>query len=98
LSFGPGTSPEARYQRSPHVETSTVGDRVVLYHPERKIAVVLNPTGSWLWGILTGAETSSGLATLLRERFSEVSPEQALGDVSTLLTDLVGHGVVTVVE
>ena len=87
-----------QYRRSEHVEDSKVGDRLVLYHRESRKALVLNPTGSWLWQLLTTAHTTQTLAEQLRARFPGLSWEQAVSDVSTFLDELLQHGVVFVEE
>ena len=46
----------------PDVEGSEVGERAVLYHRQSGTAVVLNPTGSWPWQLLTTSPTPQTLA------------------------------------
>jgi hypothetical protein len=84
------------YARAPDASASTVGDRVVLYHRVSRAALVLNPTGSWIWEQLADPRSSAVLADHLRTRFPSLSPEGAERDVNTFLTDLVRHGMVTV--
>jgi PqqD family protein of HPr-rel-A system len=87
-----------RYLRSPHAEGSNVGERVVLYHRQSGKALVLNPTGSWLWQRLTTSPTPQALAEQLQARFPSLTGEQAVSDVSTFLEELVQHGMVRVEE
>ena len=54
-----------QYRRAPDVDGSWWG-RAVLYHRQSGTAVVLNPTGSWLWELLTTLPTPPALAEQLR--------------------------------
>jgi hypothetical protein len=85
---------DSLYTRSADASASTVGDRVVLYHRVSRAAIVLNPTGSWVWEQLIAPQTPSALAENLRARFPALSPEQAKTDVDAFLTELVGHAMV----
>jgi hypothetical protein len=84
------------YARSPDASASTVGDRVVLYHRTSRAALVLNPTGSWIWEQLSVPQTSAALADGLRRRYPSLSDDQAQRDVDTFLIDLVGHAMAVV--
>ena len=83
---------QARYRRPGYVEASKVGDRVVLYHSESRKAIVLNPTGSWLWQVLDISQTKQILAARLQSRFPFLQDEQAVKDTSVFLDDLLQHG------
>jgi hypothetical protein len=89
----PDTSAK-RYLRAPDVDGSVVGERAVLYHRPSGTAVVLNPTGSWLWQLLTTATTPQALAEQLRVKCPALTREQAVRDVSTFLEALCQHGMV----
>jgi hypothetical protein len=82
----------ARYRRPRHVEESKVGDRVVLYHSESRKAIVLNPTGSWLWQLLATSQTKQILVEQLQSKFPSLQDEQAMRDTSVFLDDLLQHG------
>ena len=85
-----------QYARSPHAAASPVGERVVLYHRVSRTAIVLNPTGGWMWGRLGTPQTAVDLATQLRERYPSLSPEDAQRDVSGFLDELTRHDMVAV--
>jgi hypothetical protein len=85
---------EARFGRSGDVETSTAGDRVVLYHRRSRRALVLNPTASWIWTLLAQPMSVSGLVGELRHRYPTIPLDQAERDVTALLDDLRKHEVV----
>jgi coenzyme PQQ synthesis protein D (PqqD) len=85
---------EVRFARSGDVETSTAGDRVVLYHRRSRHALILNPTGSWIWTLLVEPTSVAGLAAALRRRHPTVPLDQAERDVTALLDDLRTHGAV----
>jgi hypothetical protein len=84
------------YSRSPDASASTVGDRVVLYHRTSRAALVLNPTGSWMWQQLTSPRTADALANDLRARFPSLSDDDARRDVEAFLADLAHHAMVSV--
>jgi hypothetical protein len=84
------------YARSPDASASTVGDRVVLYHRTSRAALVLNPTGSWIWEQLHTPRTPAVLAEGLRRRYPSLSDDQAQRDVDTFLSDLVRHAMAVV--
>jgi hypothetical protein len=87
-------APHLTYAQAGDVETSVAGDRVVLYHRRSRHALVLNPTGSWIWGLLLEPTSLAGLISELRCRYPAVSLEQAERDVTALLDDLKARGMV----
>ena len=86
--------PNRSFTRSPEVDASAVGDRVVLYHRSTRSALVLNPTATRLWALLDVPRTTGDLVAELRERFPDVTEEQASVDVVALLDDLQRKGLV----
>jgi Coenzyme PQQ synthesis protein D (PqqD) len=97
LHFMPDASTK-RYRRAPEVDGAEVGERAVLYHRQSGTAVVLNPTGSWLWDLLTAFPTPHALAEQLRVKCPALTGEQAVRDVSTFLEELCQHGMVLTEE
>jgi Coenzyme PQQ synthesis protein D (PqqD) len=96
-SLLPHVMPDAsakRYRHAPDVDGSVVGERAVLYHRPSGTAVVLNPTGSWLWELLTACPTPQALAEQLRAKCPALTGEQAVRDVSIFLEALCQHGMV----
>lgn len=81
-----------RYAHSPQVESSRAGDRLVLFHQGSRTALVLNPTASWLWGLLGEPRPQGDLIAAIVSRFTDVPQASAARDVSTLLHQLVDHG------
>jgi hypothetical protein len=75
-----------------------VGERAVLYHRQSGKAVVLNPTGSWLWQLLTTSPTPQVLAEQLRAKCPGLTEAQAVSDVSTFLEALFQHDMVLTEE
>ena len=75
------------------VEVSRVGSRAVLYNRDSREAVVLNPTGSWLWEQLASGRTADDLAAALQQRYG-LSREQASQDVAHFLADLRSHNAI----
>jgi hypothetical protein len=80
----------AEYTRNFRIDVSRVGRRAVLYHRDSREAVVLNPTGSWLWDQLASRRTASALASALQQQYG-LSPDQASHDVDQFLADLRSH-------
>ena len=80
-----------RYLRGSRVDASPVGDRVALYHRDTGTALVLNATGTWLWGQMDGPISIDSLAERLRDRYPVIDPEQARHDASAFIAELVAH-------
>jgi hypothetical protein len=78
------------YMRSQRVDISRVGTRAVLYHRDSRKALVLNPSGSWLWEQLASARSRDQLAAALQEKYS-LSSDQAGRDIDQFLNDLRQH-------
>ena len=86
----------ATYRRSELVDTSQVGDRVVLYHRESGESLVLNPTGARLWEWLDDTHHFDDLADRLAQENAPVEPEQVMEDVLTFLRQLSQHDAIVV--
>jgi len=84
------------YRRSPDASVSSVGERVVLYHRVSRTAVVLNPTGSWIWAQLESPRSQADLVRDLRTRYPTLSEADAERDVSAFLAELTQHSMVAV--
>jgi hypothetical protein len=84
------------FARSSDASASTVGDRVVLYHRVSRSALVLNPTGSWIWDQLETPRSVAALTESLRGRFPALSSEDAGRDVQAFLADLTRHDMILV--
>jgi len=78
------------YKRSERVDISRVGSRAVLYHRDSRKALVLNPSGSWLWDQLARARSRDQLAAALQEKYS-LSSDQAGRDTDQFLDNLRLH-------
>jgi Coenzyme PQQ synthesis protein D (PqqD) len=76
------------FRRAEGVETTVVGDRSVLYHKTRGTAVVLNPTGSVLWGRLERPQRIGDLVRALMERHGHLAAERAESDVAAFVNEL----------
>jgi hypothetical protein len=80
----------AAYTRNARIDVSRVGQRAVLYHRDSREALVLNPTGSWLWDQLASGRTADQLASALQQQY-HLSPDQAAQDVTQFLDNLRRH-------
>ena len=76
------------------METSTAGDRAVLYHRRSRHALVLNPTGTWIWSLLSEPMSVTGLVAALGRRHPDIPLDRVERDVAALLDDLRKHGAV----
>jgi hypothetical protein len=88
----------SQYTRSTDASASAVGERVVLYHRVTRTAIVLNPTGGWMWQRLAEPCTTADLVRDMQERYPSLGPDAAERDVSAFLADLVKHAMVSVRE
>lgn len=61
----------------------------MLYEGRSRKAVVLNPTGAWLWQQLNGSQTVDELSERLQARFPATDAAQIRADVESCLHDLV---------
>lgn len=75
------------------LDISKAGERSIVYHPELRKAVVLNPVGSWLWDQLECPIGEEGLRERLRQRFPEVPEERLRNDVESFVQHLLSEGV-----
>jgi hypothetical protein len=78
----------ARFKQSGDVQSSVVGDRVVLLHRRTQKSIVLNPTGASLWNALATPTTAADLADRLLAAHAELPPDRAASDVAAFLEQL----------
>ncbi len=76
------------FRRSPAVEATHVGDRVVLYNKESGNAIVLNPTATILWESLESDADVQQLTTELSTRFTDIDRDTIVEDVRVCLEEL----------
>lgn len=79
------------HHASPDVDASSVGDRVVLYHRGTRQALVLNPSGSYLWRLLDEGRTAGALAAALAVHYPGLDAGRAAADVAAFLAELGRH-------
>ena len=84
---------EPMLARIQNLDLSKVGARSIVYHPELRKAVVLNPVGSWLWSQLDSPLAQEQLEQKLQERFPEVPGERVKNDVEAFVQHLLSEGV-----
>jgi hypothetical protein len=74
---------------SPHpaVTAYPLDDDLVLYHPDRPQAYVLNRTGARIWELCDGTRNPGAIARAIARGY-QLDYRQALGDVQELLQDL----------
>ena len=77
-----------RFKQSGDVQSSVVGDRVVLFHRRTQKSIVLNPTGASLWNALATPMTAADLAGCLLAAHAELTPDRAALDVAAYLEQL----------
>ena len=86
----------ARFKQSGDVQSSAVGDRVVLLHRRTQKSIVLNPTGASLWNALATPTTAADLAGRLLAAHTELTPDRAASDVAAYLEQLCEQELVAV--
>ena len=86
----------ARFKQSADVQSSVVGDRVVLLHRRTQKSIVLNPTGASLWNALATPTTAADLAGRLLAAHTELTPDRAASDVAAYLEQLCEQELVAV--
>jgi len=74
-----------------------VHDEVVILDARRSVYISLNRTATVVWAALAGGQTQEQAAAGMTELF-RVSPDQAWSDVSRLVEDLVGRGLLERLE
>ena len=83
------------FRRSPAVDETTVGERVVLYHRVTGCAVVLNPTASLLWNELASESPVQSLVDKVADRFPQADRGRIASDVDVCIRELIGHKLVS---
>jgi hypothetical protein len=89
---------DSEYTRAAEATASAVGELMVLYHRVTRTALVLNPTGGWMWQRLGEPCTAADLVRQMRARYPSLGPDDAERDVAAFLADLVKHSMVAVRE
>lgn len=90
----PELTPSTRLFRAPEVLFSPLADdEGVLLSMEAGLYFSLNKTAVAVWTALERDQTLEELASLLTGKF-KVAPEQALADLQTLLTEMIGRKLV----
>lgn len=87
------------FQQSSLTETSTAGDRVVVYHSQTGSALVLNPTGSRLWQALSEKpHTEESLVEKIAAEHPAQPREVIAKDVADFLKQISAHDLLEVRE
>ena len=77
------------YQRNAQTDTSTVGNRVIVFERASKSAIVLNPTGAQIWQLLSTPQSVAQMGAALQTQFPSVEAVQLHSDVENYLKELV---------
>jgi hypothetical protein len=85
----------AIFRRADDVQSTPVGDRLVLFHRATGASIVLNPSAAILWGALEHPSTAQELAGHLCRRHEGLSAERATEDVNRCLGQFVSQSIVT---
>ena len=83
------------FLRSADVQSTQVGERVVLFHSGTGKSIVLNPAAAMLWGTLGEPATVAELAERLRRHYPGLSPERAADDAARCIEQLAAESLVT---
>ena len=80
---------EATYRRNAQTDTSTVGERVIVFERASKSAIVLNPTGAQIWQRLETPQTAAQLLQPLQAQFPDIEAAQLQRDIEAYLNELI---------
>jgi hypothetical protein len=82
------------WRRSPGLVPRRLADGLALWSPDHGRALVLNPTGAAVWGMLAFPVTGAQMAQALAGAFPEVPPDRIRADVAAMMGGLVAAGLV----
>jgi len=83
-----------QFQQEPQVQSTAVGNRLVLFHRRTQTTAILNPSGSRLWQMLAAPCLAAELAAALCSDHNDLESERAEADVSAFLASLQQQGLV----
>ncbi len=86
---------KTRFKQNQGIETSKVGDRVVLYEEATGRAIVLNPAGAILWPLMSEPITAELLSKELCEAVSGLPEAQAEADVAAYLQQMLDQKLIS---
>lgn len=86
-----------RFIRDSSVIAQPNGESTVLFHMESGRYFSLNDTGVVVWSLCDGTKTAAQIVDLMSEEF-DAAPEVLQEDVSELLKELTGRGLVEAVD
>jgi hypothetical protein len=81
------TAKRALWQKNPILAWREIDGEIVIVSPNDSVLHELNGTGSVVWKQLDGRRPAAEIAARLAEQY-DVSVEDALGDIETLLAEL----------
>jgi hypothetical protein len=87
--------PSAIYRRADDLPFRTLGEETVVVNTRTREVHVLNGTGSRIWTLLSPARSVSDLVQALDGEF-DLEAEEAAGEVTAFVEELVDKGLVTV--
>ena len=85
------------FRRADNVVKEVVDDRAFLLDDRGVEMIVLNPVGTLVWDVLDEPRDADSVATLLVDRFENVSLEELERDVQAFLEQLRDAGLVVAV-
>lgn len=87
-----------RYKANPVVSCGEEKDGAVLFNPDTNETAVVNVSGRMLWHFLMRPRTIEDMSFYLKEKFEDVSLEQASEDVNRFIQDLLSDFLVEMDE
>ena len=82
---------DVTYQRHAQTDTSTVGERMIVFERASKSAIVLNPTGATIWQLLETPRSAAQIEAALSQQFPDVEAAQLKSDVEHYLQELLAQ-------
>lgn len=83
-----------RFSRNPNILERQVDDTVFLVNPEDDTIFYLNPLSAGIWRLLAEPTSTSDAGRIVQQAFPDTSPEEIASDVSKLVEELRGKGLV----
>lgn len=77
------------FERNQEIEAAPLNEEAILLDPTSSKFYMLNSTSAFIWEQLSTPATIEGIATAVVDRFSDVTPENAVADVRSTVEELV---------
>lgn len=77
------------FEQNLEIEAAPLNEEAILFNPTSSKFFMLNSTSAFVWEQLSAPATIEGIATAIVDNFADVTPEDAIADVSTTVEEFV---------